>query len=95
MGQSPYSASKILADQLALSYFKSFDQPIKIVRPFNTFGPRQSSRAIIPTIISQIFLNKKELKLGSLSPTRDLTFVKDTVSGFLEIFKSNKLLVKQ
>jgi len=91
VGQSPYSASKIGADQISLSYFLSFGLPVKIVRPFNTFGPRQSARAIIPTIISQILNGSSTIKLGSLSPTRDLTFVKDTVRGFLEIFKSKEL----
>lgn len=91
VGQSPYSATKIGADQLAVSYYRSFDLPVKIVRPFNTYGPRQSSRAIIPTIISQILGGKKELKLGNLTPTRDLTFVKDTAAGFMEIFKANGL----
>jgi NAD dependent epimerase/dehydratase len=91
VGQSPYSATKIGADQLALSYFRSFELPVKIVRPFNTYGPRQSARAIIPTVISQILSGEKEIKLGNLTPTRDLTFVKDTANGFLEIAKSNKL----
>lgn len=91
VGQSPYSASKIAADQLAISYFRSFDLPVKIVRPFNTYGPRQSNRAIIPTIITQILSGKENLKLGKLSPTRDLTFVKDTCKGFFEIYKSNNL----
>jgi nucleoside-diphosphate-sugar epimerase len=91
VGQSPYSASKIAADQLAISYYKSFDLPVKIVRPFNTYGPRQSARAIIPTIISQLLNGKTEIELGSLSPTRDLTFVKDTCVGFEEIYKSNSL----
>ena len=91
VGQSPYSASKIAADQIAISYFRSFDLPIKIVRPFNTYGPRQSSRAIIPTIISQIINGYSEIELGSLSPTRDLTFVEDTCAGFESIFKSNSL----
>ena len=91
VGQSPYSASKISADQLAISYYRSFNLPVKIVRPFNTYGPRQSARAIIPTIITQILSGEKELKLGNLTPTRDLTFVKDTSSGFYEIFKSEKL----
>ena len=85
VGQSPYSATKIGADQLAISYFKSFDLPVKIVRPFNPYGPRQSARAIIPTVISQILSGKTELKLGNLTPTRDLTFVKDTANGFLQI----------
>lgn len=91
VGQSPYSASKIAADQLAISYNKSFDLPVKIVRPFNTYGPRQSERAIIPTIISQILNNKKEITLGNTTPTRDFTFVKDTVKGFLEISKNQSL----
>ena len=88
VGQSPYSATKISADQMALSYFLSFETPVKIVRPFNTYGPRQSARAIIPTVISQVLAGKNELSLGNLDPTRDLTFVKDTCSGFLEIYKS-------
>ena len=91
VGQSPYSASKISADQLAISYFKSFDSPVKIVRPFNTYGPRQSARAIIPTIISQILYGEIKINLGNLSPTRDLTFVKDTCEGFIEIYKSDNL----
>ena len=91
VGQSPYSASKIGADQLGVSYYRSFDLPVKIVRPFNVYGPRQSSRAIIPTVISQILGGVRELKLGNLSPTRDLTFVKDTALGFLEIFKAVNL----
>lgn len=91
VGQSPYSASKIAADQLAISYFRSFSLPVKIVRPFNTYGPRQSARAIIPTVITQILSGKTELNLGNLTPTRDLTFVKDTCKGFLEIYKSKKL----
>jgi NAD dependent epimerase/dehydratase len=88
--QSPYAATKTSADQLALSYHKSFGLPVKIARPFNTFGPRQSGRAIIPTIITQLLDGKKEVKLGSLSPTRDLLFVKDTINGFIEIAKSDK-----
>jgi len=92
VGQSPYSASKIAADQLAISYHRSFGLPVKIVRPFNTFGPRQSARAIIPTIITQILAGKKEIKLGNLSPTRDLTFVKDTAAAFLAILRSDKLV---
>ena len=91
IGQSPYSASKIAADQIATSYCRSFNLPVKIVRPFNTYGPRQSARAIIPTIISQLLKSSRELKLGNLSPTRDLTFVKDTCSGFYQIYKSDKL----
>lgn len=91
VGQSPYSASKISADQLSISYFRSFDLPVKIVRPFNTYGPRQSARAIIPTVITQILSGKKTIELGNLEPTRDLTYVKDTANGFLEIYKSEKL----
>lgn len=91
VGQSPYAASKIGADQLAVSFHRSFNLPVKIVRPFNTYGPRQSARAVIPTIISQILFGKKILELGNLAPTRDLTFVTDTASGFLEISKSDKL----
>ena len=91
VGQSPYSATKIAADQLAISYYRSFNLPVKIVRPFNTYGPRQSARAIIPTVISQLLSGKEKLSLGNLSPTRDLTYVKDTAKGFLEIFKSSKL----
>lgn len=90
-GQSPYAASKIGADQLALSYYLSFNLPIKIVRPFNTYGPRQSLRAIIPTIISQALDKKREIKLGNISPTRDFLYIKDTCNGFLEILKSKEL----
>lgn len=85
VGQSPYSASKIGADQIALSYYLSFNSPVKLVRPFNTYGPRQSARAVIPTIITQILSGKKEIKLGHTTPTRDLTFVKDTAKGFIAI----------
>lgn len=91
-GQSPYSASKIGADRIAESFYRSFNMPIVIVRPFNTFGPRQSARAVIPTIISQLLAGKNEIKLGSLHPTRDLVFVKDTVAGFAEIAKSDKTI---
>lgn len=91
LGQSPYAASKISADQLALSYYFSFDLPIKIVRPFNTYGPRQSLRAIIPTIISQGLEKSNQIKLGNLAPTRDFLYVGDTCSAFLEIYKSKKL----
>lgn len=83
--QSPYAATKSAADQLALSYHRSFDTPVTVIRPFNTYGPRQSARAIIPTIISQIFSGKNEIKLGNLNPTRDLNFVKDTASGFINV----------
>jgi|WetSurMetagenome_2_1015567.scaffolds.fasta_scaffold34123_2 NAD dependent epimerase/dehydratase len=84
-GQSPYSATKIGADALGDSFFRSFDLPITIVRPFNTYGPRQSARAVIPTIITQVSAGAKEIKLGSLTPTRDLVFVKDTVEGFIKL----------
>lgn len=81
--QSPYAATKIAADQLAHSFYTSFGLPVTIVRPFNTYGPRQSSRAIIPTIISQISSGMREIRLGSISPTRDFSYVEDTVSGFI------------
>lgn len=84
-GQSPYSATKIGADRLAESFYRSFDMPISIVRPFNTYGPRQSARAVIPTIITQLLAGKDEIELGSLTPTRDFNFVKDTANGFVEI----------
>lgn len=82
-GQSPYSASKIGADQMALSYFRSFGTPVTVLRPFNTYGPRQSARAVIPTIITQIAAGVRTLKLGALHPTRDFSFVSDTVAGFM------------
>lgn len=91
VGQSPYSATKIAADQLALSYWRSFELPVKVVRPFNTFGPRQSARAIIPTIVTQILSGERTIKLGNLTPTRDLTFVKDTVEGFIAIYEASGL----
>ena len=91
-GQSPYSATKIGADRLAESFYRSFDLPITIVRPFNTYGPRQSARAVIPTIITQLQNGFKEIKLGSLIPTRDFTYVKDTANGFIEIAKSDKTI---
>ena len=84
-GQSPYSASKIGADQLAESYYRSFGLPVAIIRPFNTFGPRQSARAVIPTIISQLLSGARKIKIGSLSPVRDFNYVKDTVTGFIKI----------
>ena len=90
--QSPYSASKIGADAIADSFYRSFDLPITIVRPFNTYGPRQSARAVIPTIISQLLNGAEEIKLGDISPTRDLLFVKDTVIGFLKIAQCNELI---
>lgn len=91
-GQSPYSATKIGADRLAESFYRSFDTPVSIVRPFNTYGPRQSARAVIPTIITQLLSGMKEIKLGSLEPTRDFNYVKDTARGFLEIYRSNKTI---
>jgi len=91
VGQSPYSATKIGADHLALSFYRAFDLPVKIVRPFNVYGPRQSARAIIPTVITQILNGQRELKLGNVTPTRDLTFVKDTAKGFYAIAKSDQL----
>ncbi len=91
-GQSPYSATKIGADRLAESFYRSFNLPISIVRPFNTYGPRQSARAVIPTIISQLLTGREEIKLGSLTPTRDFNYVKDTANGFIEIAKSNKTI---
>jgi len=89
--QSPYSASKIGADSIAESFYRSFGLPITIVRPFNTYGPRQSARAIIPTIITQLLNGENEIKLGALHPTRDLVFIKDTVAGFIAISKSDNV----
>ena len=89
-GQSPYSATKIGADRLAESFYRSFDLPVTLVRPFNTFGPRQSARAVIPTIITQLLSGKKEIRLGSLTPTRDFNYVKDTANGFYQIYLSDK-----
>ncbi len=89
-GQSPYSASKIGADQMALSFYKSFDTPVSIIRPFNTYGPRQSARAVIPTIIGQLAAGNTTIKLGAISPTRDFNFVKDTVNGFISVMNSDK-----
>jgi dTDP-glucose 4,6-dehydratase len=91
VGQSPYAATKIAADQMAVSYHRSFGLPVKIVRPFNTFGPRQSARAIIPTVITQILAGEKDINLGNLEPTRDFTYVQDTVEGFLAIYRAKKL----
>jgi len=88
-GQSPYSASKIGADQIAYSFFASFKTPVTILRPFNTYGPRQSARAVIPTIITQIADGKKKIRLGSTTPTRDFNFVEDTVDGFISAINSN------
>ena len=91
-GQSPYSATKIGADRLAESFYRSFELPVSIVRPFNTYGPRQSARAVIPTIISQLLAGKEEIKLGSLTPTRDFNFVKDTAAGFIAIAESDQTI---
>ena len=91
-GQSPYSATKIGADRLAESFYRSFNMPVTIVRPFNTYGPRQSARAVIPTIITQLLSGMETIKLGSLTPTRDFNYVKDTANGFIEIFKSDKTI---
>jgi len=92
--QSPYSATKIGADAMAMSFHSAFDLPLTIARPFNTYGPRQSARAIIPTIIMQLLSGKKEIQLGALNPTRDLNYVKDIVNGFVEISKSEKTIGK-
>lgn len=90
-GQSPYSATKIGADRISESFYRSFGLPVTIVRPFNTYGPRQSARAVIPTIISQLQSGMRQIKLGSLTPTRDLVFVKDTARAFVEIAKTDNL----
>lgn len=92
VAQSPYSATKIAADQLAISFYRSFELPVKIARPFNTYGPRQSARAIIPTVITQLLSGKKEIKLGNLFPTRDFTYVLDTINGILEISRCDGLI---
>ena len=92
VGQSPYAASKIGADQIALSYWRSFSTPVAVVRPFNTYGPRQSARAVIPTIITQIAAGAKDIKLGSLSPTRDFNFVTDTCAAFIEVSRCDQAL---
>lgn len=91
-GQSPYSATKIGADRLAESFYRSFDLPVTIVRPFNTYGPRQSARAVIPTIIMQLLAGRQEIRLGALSPTRDFNFVRDTANGFYQIYRSEKTI---
>lgn len=90
-GQSPYSATKIGADRLAESFYRSFELPVTIVRPFNTYGPRQSARAVIPTIITQLLSGVREIELGSLLPTRDFVYVKDTARAFVEIAKSDRV----
>ena len=91
-GQSPYSATKLGADRLAESFYRSFELPVTIVRPFNTYGPRQSARAVIPTIITQLLSGYEEIKLGSLTPTRDFNYVKDTANGFIDIYESDKTI---
>jgi len=91
-GQSPYSASKIGADQIALSFYRAFETPVTIVRPFNTFGPRQSARAVIPTVITQIANGECQLKLGAVHPTRDFSYVSDTVNGFIAMAESDRVL---
>lgn len=93
--QSPYSASKIAADAMAMSFYNSFDFPLTIARPFNTYGPRQSARAVIPTIITQIASGVKEIKLGDVSPTRDFNYVEDTCRGFLALAKSEATIGKE
>lgn len=89
-GQSPYSASKIGADQIAMSFYSSFGTPVSTIRPFNTYGPRQSARAVIPTIITQIANGARKIKLGSLHPTRDFNYVADTVAGFISVAESDR-----
>jgi len=89
-GQSPYSASKIGADQIAMSFYLSFGTPVAIIRPFNTYGPRQSARAIIPTVITQIANGLRKIKLGAMQPTRDFNYIKDTVKGFIAVAESEK-----
>lgn len=91
-GQSPYSSSKIGADKMAESFYKSFDTPVATIRPFNTYGPRQSARAVIPTVISQILSGKKKIELGSLIPTRDFNYVKDTAEAFIKVAESEKTI---
>mgnify|MGYP001213172808 CR=1 FL=1 len=94
-GQSPYSATKIGADRLAESFYRSFETPVVIVRPFNTYGPRQSARAVIPTIITQLLLGQSELQLGSLTPTRDFNYVKDTAQGFIALAEADSAVGKE
>lgn len=91
-GQSPYSATKIGADQIAMSFYNAFSTPVSIVRPFNTYGPRQSARAVIPTVITQIASGSRKIKLGALHPTRDFNYVKDTVNGFIAIAESDQTI---
>lgn len=92
VGQSPYAATKIGADQLALSFYRSFDTPVSVIRPFNTYGPRQSARAVIPTVITQIAAGARRIQLGALEPTRDFTFVEDTARGFMAVAEAEACL---
>ncbi len=94
-GQSPYSASKIGADKIAESFYRSFDMPVVIARPFNTYGPRQSARAVIPTIITQLLAGRKEIRLGSLHPTRDLNYVEDTCRGFMALSNGDEAIGRE
>lgn len=94
VGQSPYSATKIAADQIALSFYRSFNTPVTVIRPFNTFGPRQSARAVIPTIITQLLAGQTKIRLGVLHPTRDFTYVADTVSAFIKAIDAPDILGK-
>jgi len=94
VGQSPYSATKIAADQIALSYYRSFETPVSVIRPFNTYGPRQSARAVIPAIATQILSGRRIVRLGSLKPTRDFSFVLDTVTAFLAVMKTEAAVGK-
>jgi NAD dependent epimerase/dehydratase len=94
-GQSPYSATKIGADRLAESFYRSLETPVVIVRPFNTYGPRQSARAVIPTIITQLLLGQTTLKLGDLTPTRDFNYVKDTAQGFIALAEADSAVGKE
>jgi len=89
-GQSPYAASKIGADQIAMSFYTSFETPVTIIRPFNTYGPRQSARAVIPTVITQIADGKRTIKLGSIHPTRDFSYIRDIVRGFIAVAESDR-----
>ena len=94
-GQSPYSATKIAADRLAESFYRSFNTPVVIVRPFNTYGPRQSARAVIPTVVTQLLIGQTELRLGDLTPTRDFNYVKDTARGFIALAQADSVVGKE
>ena len=95
VGQSPYSATKIAADQLAISYYRSFDLPVTIARPFNTYGPRQSVRAVIPTIVTQLLSKQRDVRLGSLKPTRDLSYVSDTCNGLIALTECDEAIGRE